>query len=135
HVDGRPATVGTVVTIESQGTLPSDVAALVVRATGRARPGAGQAATEHVLWLEATPVDPAATDEARALAVELRAAYRTLFEDVVGARLGAMLRDLDEPGALADAAGWWPDLSFARKVELLETVDVTERVGKVLSWV
>jgi ATP-dependent Lon protease len=32
-------------------------------------------------------------------------------------------------------AGWWPDLSFDRKVELLETVDVVERVELVLKWV
>ncbi|MGI8755048.1 MAG: endopeptidase La, partial [Acidimicrobiales bacterium] len=42
---------------------------------------------------------------------------------------------LDEPDALADAAGWWPDLSLERRVELLETIDVAERVAKVLGWV
>lgn len=135
HVDGRPATVGTVVTIESRGNLPSDTPALVVRATERARLGIGLPGTGEVLWLEAEPVEPVADDEARSLAVELRAAYRTLFEEMGGARLGEMLRDLDEPGALADAAGWWPELSFARMVELLETVDVTERVRLVLGWV
>jgi len=135
QVDGRPATVGTVVTIESRGNLPSDTPALVVRATERARLGVGLAGTGDVLWVEATLVDPEVTEEARTLAVELRAAYRTLFEEMGGARLGEMLRDLDDPGSLADAAGWWPDLSLARKVELLETVDVTDRVSLVLSWV
>ena len=46
-----------------------------------------------------------------------------------------MLRDVDAPGALADTAGWWPDLSIERKVELLETIDVDERLEQVTAWV
>ena len=45
-----------------------------------------------------------------------------------------MLRDIETPGALADTAGWWPDLSIERKVELLETVDVDLRLEKVTAW-
>ena len=40
RVDGRSATVGAVVTVESRGALPSGTPALVVRATHRARLGA-----------------------------------------------------------------------------------------------
>jgi ATP-dependent Lon protease len=40
----------------------------------------------------------------------------------------------DDPGALADLVGWWPELSTERKVELLETVDVEARVRLVLGW-
>ncbi|MGE3619377.1 MAG: endopeptidase La [Acidimicrobiia bacterium] len=132
---GRHASVGTIARIESTGTLPSGTPALVVRATSRARLRAGVAGTGSVLWLEAEPVEPEVTDEARELAIELRAAVRALFEQVGGRRLAEVLRGLDDPGALADAAGWWPDLSVERKVELLETVEVTERVRKVLAWV
>jgi ATP-dependent Lon protease len=135
QVDGRPAAVGTVVTIESRGSLPSDTPALVVRATARARLASAAEATGEVLWLEATTVHPVAGDTAHELASELRAAYRALFEELGGGRLREVLRDLDEPGALADAAGWWPDLSLARRVELLETIDVDERVTLVLGWV
>lgn len=135
RVDGRHATVGTVATIESRGTLPSDVPALVVRAQDRARLGSGVPATGTALWLEADPVDPPVSDEARELAVELRAAFRALFDELGGRRLVEVLRGLDEPDALADAAGWWPDLAIERKVELLETIDVAERVTKVLAWV
>ncbi|MCU1497370.1 MAG: ATP-dependent protease La Type [Acidimicrobiales bacterium] len=135
RLDGRHANVGTVATIESRGTLPSGIPALVVRATERALLRAGVAGTGTVLWLEAEPVHPAVTDEARERGNELRAAFRALFEQLGGRRLVEVLRGLDEPDALADAAGWWPDLSLDRKVELLETIDVTERVAKVLSWV
>jgi ATP-dependent Lon protease len=135
RVDGRHAVVGTIATIESTGQLPSGVPALVVRAHDRALLRTGVAGTGTVLWLQAEPVHPEVTDEARELATELRAGFRELFEEMGGRRLAEILRGLDEPDALADAAGWWPDLSLERKIELLETVDVTERVRRVLAWV
>ncbi len=42
--------------------------------------------------------------------------------------------DADDPGGLADLVGWWPELPVERKVELLEAIDVTERVRLVLGW-
>ena len=135
RLDGRHAVVGTIATIESTGQLPSGVPALVVRAHERALLRTGVAGTGTVLWLQAEPVHPEVTDEARELATELRAGFRELFEEMGGRRLAEVLRGLDEPDALADAAGWWPDLSLERKIELLETVDVTERVRRVLAWV
>ncbi len=135
RLDGRHAVVGTIATIESTGALPSGVPALVVRAHERALLRTGVAGTGTVLWLQAEPVHPETTDEARELALELRAGFRELFEEMGGRRLAEVLRGLDEPDALADAAGWWPDLSLERKIELLETVDVTERVRRVLAWV
>src|ERR671929_198863 len=44
-------------------------------------------------------------------------------------RVGAFLRSIREPGALADTIGYAPDVSFEDKVEALETVDVTERLA------
>jgi ATP-dependent Lon protease len=135
RVDGRHAVVGTIASIESQGQLPSGTPALVARAHARALLRAGVAGTADVLWLEAEAVDPPVTDAARALAGELRAAFRELFEQLGGRRLAEVLRGLDEPDALADAAGWWPDLALDRKVELLEAIDVEQRVRLVLGWV
>ncbi len=135
RLDDRHANVGTVASIESRGTLPSGVPALVVRAHHRALLRAGVAGTGSVLWLEAEPVHPEVTDLARERATELRAAFKILFEELGGRRLVEVLGGLDEPDALADAAGWWPDLGLDRKIELLETIDVTERVEKVLGWV
>jgi ATP-dependent Lon protease len=132
---GRYARVGTIVTIENRGTLPSGGPALVVRATGRALVGVGVVGATSALWLHADPVDDTAvTPRAKELARDLRAAFRALFESLGGPRLVEFLRGAEDPGALADLAGWWPDLSFERKVELLETVDVEARVEKVLAW-
>ena len=131
------ARVGAVARIESSGTLPGGTVALVVRATGRARVSAGVVGPTPGLWVEAEPVGTGEpTDEARRLGAELRATLRALFETLGGRGLGAALAgvDADDPGALADLAGWWPDLGDERKVELLETVDVEARVALVLGW-
>ncbi|MEO6987254.1 MAG: endopeptidase La [Aquihabitans sp.] len=135
RVDGRHSSVATIATVESRGDLPSGIPALVVRAGARAILRSGVAGTGSVLWLEAEPVDSEVSDEARTLAIELKAAFRALLEQMGGPRLAEVLRGIDEPSALADAAGWWPDLTIERKVELLETIDVAERVAKVLAWV
>jgi len=44
------------------------------------------------------------------------------------------LRGLSDPGQIADIAGYSPDLSFERKVEVLETIDVERRLELVLEW-
>src|SRR5206468_11680675 len=40
----------------------------------------------------------------------------------------AFVRSITDPGALADTAGYSPDLSFEQKVELLQTLDIVERL-------
>jgi ATP-dependent Lon protease len=135
--DGRYARIGTIARIEDRGNLPNGTPALVVRALTRASVGRGVLGETTALWVQTEAIDepdlPA--ERARELATELRAALRALFEALGGPRLSELVRGVDDPGALADMAGWWPDLSFDRKVELLETVDVVERVELVLKWV
>ncbi len=132
---GGYARVGTIATIEHRGSLPDGTPALVVRALGRATIGAGVIGETAALWVHADTVEePDATPRAHELAAELRATVRAVFESVGGRRFTEGLRGVDEPSALADLAGWWPDLSFERKVELLETIDVEARLAKVLEW-
>ena len=69
RLDGRHAIVGTIASIESTGALPSGVPALVVRAHEPALLRTGVAGTGTVLWLQAEPVHPEVTDEARELAL------------------------------------------------------------------
>src|SRR5215210_1572089 len=59
--------------------------------------------------------------------------YRAVVEEILelrGAdeRIGAFLRAIVEPGALADTIGYAPDVPFEQKLEVLETLDVTERL-------
>ncbi|HEX4901479.1 MAG TPA: endopeptidase La [Acidimicrobiales bacterium] len=136
RVDGRYGRIGVLATVESHGELPGGTPALIVRATGRARMGAGVVGTGTALLVEADPIaEPDPSARAIELADELRSATRSLFEQLGGRRLTAVLDEVDGPSALADLAGWWPDLALERKVELLETVDVRARVELVLGWV
>lgn len=132
----RYSRIGVLATVDSVGELPGGTRAIIVKAHGRARVGAGVVGTGQALLVEAEPIeegDP--TPRAASLGEELRTTTTALFEQLGGRRLTEVLRGVDGPSALADLAGWWPDLSMERKVELLETVDVEARVELVLGWV
>ncbi len=134
--DGRYARVGTVARIENRGQLPGGMPALVIRATVRAEVGLGVIGETSGLWVHASPVDDGElSEESEAVATELRAALRALFQALGGRRLTEVLRGVDEPSALADLVGWWPDLAVERKIELLETLDLGDRLTLVLGWV
>jgi ATP-dependent Lon protease len=136
QIEGRSARVGVIASIEDRGQLPDGTPALVIRAERRALVGSGVIGTGDALWVQTEVVDePAPSSRTEELAREYRAAAGVLLERLGGRRMAAMLRDVDSPGALADSAGWWPDLAIERKVELLETVDVDERLERVTAWV
>ncbi len=64
---------------------------------------------------------------------ELEREYRATVEEILelrgdDGRISAFLRAIAEPGALADSAGYSPNLSYEQKVELLRTLDVTDRL-------
>ncbi len=64
---------------------------------------------------------------------ELEREYRAVVEEILeirgdDGRISAFVRSITEPGALADTAGYSPDLNVEQKVELLETLDVVERL-------
>src|SRR4051812_19310474 len=126
---GRYGRVGTIATIENKGNLPGGTPALVVRALSRAHVGAGVIGTTTALWVQADPIEDAEpTPEAIAIAADVRAIISALFDRLGGRRLTEVLKEVDDPSQLADLAGWWPDLAFERKVELLETIDVEARL-------
>src|SRR5919199_1106178 len=68
---------------------------------------------------------------------ELEREYRAVVEEILemrgdDGRIAAFVRSISEPGALADTAGYSPDLTYEQKVELLEILDVTERLRRAL---
>jgi ATP-dependent Lon protease len=68
---------------------------------------------------------------------DLEREYRAVVEEILdlrGAddRVREFLRAITEAGALADTCAYAPDISFAQRVELLETVDVVERLKLAL---
>jgi ATP-dependent Lon protease len=135
RLDGRYARVGTIAKIEDLGKIRGGTEALVIRGLGRASIGVGVAGTGEATWVQVEPVhEDEPTDHARALARE----YRATVESIVEARglpaIADFLRGLSDPGQIADTAGYSPDLSFERKVEVLETLDVERRLELVLEW-
>src|SRR5437764_3557769 len=133
--NGRYASVGTVATVETAGELPSGLRAVVVRGLQRARVGAGVAGTGSALWVQVEPVDdPIPSDRANELAREYRAVVENVLEYRGAGQIAEALRGITDPGAMADTAGYSPDLSFEQKVEILEEVDVEARLELVLGW-
>jgi len=136
HIEGRYGSVGVVAEVVERGELPGGLPALVVNGQQRATLGTGVPGTGAALWVEAEPVEEQSSDEART--AELAREYRAVLENILlsrgAGRIAAQLREVTEPGRLADLSGYSPDLTLAQKVSVLETLDVTERLSLVLSW-
>ena len=135
-VDGRYARVGTIAAVENAGQLVSGVEALVVRGLARGVIGTGVSGTGDAVWVQVEVEDDqqVSTDKALELAREYRATVENILELRNARQVSEFLRGINDPGQMADTAGYSPDLSFEQKVEVLETIDVEERLAKVLSW-
>src|SRR6266540_3560873 len=132
---GAYARVGTVAKIEEIGRTPGGVQALVIRGLHRALIGSGIAGTGDPTCVQAAPAaDTDTTDRAHPPATQYRATLEAIIESRGVPQLADFLRGIDDPGALADMAGYSPDLSFEQKVEVLETLDLEARLEKVLGW-
>jgi ATP-dependent Lon protease len=125
------AKVGTVAAVVERVRLPGGAWAVVLNGLHRAIVGAASTDPEGRLRAEieeAPDVIPPGV-KTHDLEVEYRAVVEEILE-LRGAdeRVSAFVRAVREPGALADTAGYSPDLTFEQKVELLEAVDVVERL-------
>ncbi len=136
RIDSRYARVGTVGKVEDVGSLPSGMEAVVIRGLHRATIGAGVPGTGDATWVQVEPSsDPSEpTERARKLAREYRAVLESIVESRGVPQVAEFLRGIQDPGAIADTAGYSPDLSFEQKVEILETLDVEQRLERVLAW-
>jgi ATP-dependent Lon protease len=129
--------VGTVARVENEGELPGGQRALVLRGLSRAIVGRTVPSDHPGLWVEADLVaEPSiVTGRAKEMVREYRAVVRGIAEKLGTPRIADALAGVDDPGALADTAGWAPDLSVERKVELLEELDPEARLEKALGFV
>ena len=130
--EGRFATVGTVARIEDRGTLRSGAPALTIRATHRGVIGAGLAGPGDAVWVEIAPARTVATDRTPALAKQYRDTAKALLAKLGGRPMS--LPPIDDPGQLADTVAYWPDLSVEQRIELLETIDVDDRLILATRW-
>ncbi len=125
------ASVGVVAEVTDRVRLPGGARAVALNGLYRGVAGAASTDAEGSLRVEVDErPDP---EESDARMRELETEYRAVVEEILelrgdDGRIAAFVRSISEPGALADTAGYSPDLSFAQKVELLETLDVKERL-------
>ncbi|MDQ6721972.1 MAG: endopeptidase La [Candidatus Dormibacteraeota bacterium] len=136
RIDGQFGKIGTVARLGDSAELPTGAEAFMIRGEYRARLGSGQADIGGALWVKADPVpDP---DPATDKAIELGREYRAMLENLVESRgvpqLIQFLRAAKTPSHLADLAGYSPDLSTEQKLEILETLDLEERLAKLIGW-
>jgi ATP-dependent Lon protease len=136
RLDGRYARLGTIAKIEDVGRLQNGLDAMVVRGLARAVVGTGVAGNGDATWVQVSPAEDrnADTDRARKLAREYRGAVEAIAEQLGAPQIAQMVRGIREPSQLADIAGYSPELTIEQKTEILETLDVEKRLGRVLGW-
>src|SRR3954452_17270496 len=129
--EGAFAKVGTIARVAQTMRLPGGIPGAVLEGESRGVAGAAHETPDGLLYVDVeehpdqVPVD----GRTRELVREYRAVVDELLE-LRGddGRIQSFVRSITEPGALADTSGYAPDLTFEQKLDLLETVDVTERL-------
>jgi ATP-dependent Lon protease len=128
--------VGTVARVADRMSLPGGLAAVAFEGLFRGVAGTAATGPDGRLRVDVTEHRDTSSSDERTR--ELEREYRAVVEEILeirdaDPRIQAFLRSITEPGELADTAGYSPDLSFETKRELLETLDVTERLEKALA--
>src|SRR5437870_1880612 len=101
----------------------------------RGVPGAAHTGPDGILRVEVDERPHVAPPPSRTR--ELEREYRAVVEEILelrgdDGRISAFVRSITDPGSLADTAGYSPDLNFEQKLELLETLDVVQRLTLAL---
>ncbi len=129
------ASVGTVAEVAERVRLPGGARAVSLQGLHRGIAGAAQTLPDGRLYVEVEerPDDVPVDGRTRNLERE----YRAVVEEILelrgdDGRIAAFVRSITEPGALADTSGYSPDIGYEQKAQLLQTVDVTERLDLAL---
>ncbi|GIU95864.1 MAG: Lon protease [Gaiellaceae bacterium] len=131
------ARIGTVARVTDRIRLPGGGRAVALEGLHRGIAGAAITDPQGRLFVEVDErPDP---DEVNGRVRELEREYRAVVEEILelrgdDGRIAAFVRSITEPGALADTSGYSPDLTFDQKVQLLETIDVRERLELALEF-
>src|SRR3954464_476371 len=135
--DGDFAKVGTVAEVVDHVRLPGGGRAVELMGLHRGVAGAAQTGLRGELRVDVEEHE----DEVPVTGAvrELERDYRAVVEELLelrgdNGRIAQFVRSISEPGTLADTSGYSPDLSFEQKVQLLETVDVTDRLELALTF-
>jgi ATP-dependent Lon protease len=129
--EGEYASVGTVAEVSGTMGLPGGGNAVTLSGLHRGVAGAANTGPDGRLRVEVTEhVD---VEPPRARTAELEREYRAVVEEILelrdaDPRIHEFVRAITGAGALADTSAYAPDISFADKVELLETIDIVARL-------
>ncbi len=136
HHDQEYANVGLVAEVADRVRLPGGARAVALQGLHRGVAGAAHTLPDGRLFVEVEerPDDAPVDGQTRNLERE----YRAVVEEILelrgdDGRIAAFVRSIADPGALADTSGYAPDLSYDQKVQLLQTLDVTERLELALA--
>src|SRR3954454_13568594 len=133
--DGEFGRIGVVAEVIERGQLPNGTWVSTVVGLHRGLAGAAEPADGEQLRVEVQEIHDGNPEDERT--AELVSEYRAVVEEILdlrGAdeRVGAFLRSIEDPGPLADTAGYSPDLTRDQKLKLLETVDVKTRLEQAI---
>src|SRR5207237_5432660 len=135
--DNTYSTVGVVAEVSERVQLAGRGFAVSLMPLHRAIPGGAAADENGVLRVDCE--DRPDHVPASRLTIELEREYRATVDEILelrgdDGRIRAFVRSITEPGALADTAGYSPDLNFTQKLRLLETFDIVERLELALQF-
>src|SRR5437879_4836787 len=129
------AGVGTVAEVVDRVRLPGGARAVELMGLHRGIAGAARTGLRGELRVEVDEREDDVPVDGRTR--ELEREYRAVVEEILelrgdDGRVAQFVRSISEPGTLADTSGYSPELTFEQKVQLLETIDVTDRLELAL---
>src|SRR5437867_6026190 len=133
--EGEYAKVGTVAEVGDRLRLPGGIAA--VNLVGLHRGVAGAAHTDAQGRLRVDVQEHPDEEPPGVKTRELEREYRAVVEEILSlrgddGRISSFVRSIREVGTLADTAAYAPETTFEQRIELLEAVDVVERLELAL---
>jgi ATP-dependent Lon protease len=133
------ANVGTVAEVADRVRLPGGARAVALQGLHRGIAGAAHTMPDGRLYVEVEERPDATERTLDGHTRNLEREYRAVVEEILelrgdDGRISAFVRSITEPGALADTSGYSPDISYEQKVELLQALDITERLELALRF-
>src|SRR6187397_1772510 len=134
--DGEYAKVGPVAEVAEHVRLPGGLDAVSLVGLHRGIAGAAQTDAQGRLRVE---VEERPDEEPPGVKTrELTTEYRAVVEEILDlrgddGRISSFVRSIAEAGTLADTAAYAPETTFEERIELLEAVDVVERLELALT--
>jgi ATP-dependent Lon protease len=135
--EGEYAGVGTVAEVGERVRLPGGGSAVSLVGLHRGIAGAAHTDSQGRLRVE---VEERPDEEPPGVKTrDLEREYRAVVEEILelrgdDGRISAFVRSIREVGTLADTAAYAPETTFEQRIELLEAVDVIERLELALRF-